>query len=73
MANTYMCIHVHVFVDRRVFAWGRCDYGQLGLDIQEGDSRRGISIPTEVKSLHDIKQVSFIHTYMYIIHVCMYV
>ena len=47
------------FVGRRVFGWGRCDYGQLGIPLV--DATRFVSVPTEVKSLLGVKQVIMIH------------
>ncbi len=47
-----------VFVGRTVFAWGRCDYGQLGIPLV--DATRFVSVPTEVKSLLGVNQVIII-------------
>ena len=41
--------------DREVFAWGRCDYGQLGL-VTEGRSLWD-HVPRIVPHLHGVKQV----------------
>ncbi len=48
-----------VFVGRTVFAWGRCDYGQLGIPLV--DATRFVSVPTEVKCLLGVKQVIVIY------------
>ena len=42
-------------MDRRVFTWGRCDYGQLGIGVLQ--DKKYISIPTEILSLHGVQQV----------------
>ena len=46
--------------ERKVFTWGRGDYGQLGRDVRSKGANQTICCPTpvEVPTLKNVRQVS---------------
>ena len=48
--------------ERKVFSWGRGDYGQLGRDIKKSEGANEVIVccptPIQVPSLENVRQVS---------------
>ena len=61
MSDPSIVVIIYYIGERKVYTWGRGDYGQLGRDIRsEGASQPTICCPTpiEVPTLENVRRVS---------------